>query len=136
MPEPSKDSKTPYPTPGQIPPQTQTHSPQPGLQTEMTPRPVDTALEVPGNKLEDYKGVGKLRNKVALVTGGDSGIGRAAAICFAKEGADVAIVYLPKEEKDAQEVKKLVEGEGRKCLLIVRIFQINWSIITMHFSLL
>ncbi len=82
---------------------------QPGREHEMKPRP----------RAEDekHRGSGKLRNKVALITGGDSGIGRAVAIAFAKEGADVAVVYL-EEHKDANETKGLVEKHGRKCLLI------------------
>src|SRR6266404_1985616 len=82
---------------------------QPGREHKMKPRP----------KAEDekHRGSGKLQNKVALITGGDSGIGRAVAIAFAKEGADVAVVYL-EERKDANETKHLVEEHGRKCLLI------------------
>ena len=64
-----------------------------------------------------YVACGKLRNKVAIITGGDSGIGRAVAVLFAKEGADVAIAYL-NEHKDARETKRLVETQGRRCLLI------------------
>ncbi len=64
-----------------------------------------------------YKGSGKLQNKVALITGGDSGIGRAVSIHFAREGADVAIVYL-NEDIDARETKRLIEAEGRRCLLL------------------
>jgi NAD(P)-dependent dehydrogenase (short-subunit alcohol dehydrogenase family) len=75
----------------------------------MTPRPV---AEDPG-----YKACGKLTGKVALITGGDSGIGRAVAIIYAKEGADSAIVYL-NEHEDAEETKRQVEAEGRRCLLI------------------
>jgi NAD(P)-dependent dehydrogenase (short-subunit alcohol dehydrogenase family) len=82
---------------------------QPGRQGEMNPSPETIR--------EDYRGSGKLEQKVALVTGGDSGIGRAVAVHFAREGADVAIVYL-EENKDAEETKKLVEGEGTRCLLI------------------
>lgn len=63
-----------------------------------------------------YQGSGKLKDKVALITGGDSGIGRAVAVAFAKEGADVAITYL-NEEQDARETRRLVEAESRKCLL-------------------
>ena len=65
-----------------------------------------------------YQGAGKLRDKVALITGGDSGIGRAVAVLYAREGADVAIVYLPQEDADAQETRLAVEKEGRKCLLL------------------
>lgn len=82
---------------------------QPGLQTDMTPRP---EAESPA-----YRPAGKLTGKVAIVTGGDSGIGRSVSIAYAKEGADVAVIYL-NEDVDARETKKQVEAEGRKCLLI------------------
>jgi NAD(P)-dependent dehydrogenase (short-subunit alcohol dehydrogenase family) len=82
---------------------------QPGREYKMKPRP----------KAEDqkYRSSGKLQNKVALITGGDSGIGRAVAIAFAKEGADIAIIYL-EEHKDAKETERLVEEWGQNCLLI------------------
>jgi NAD(P)-dependent dehydrogenase (short-subunit alcohol dehydrogenase family) len=88
------------------PPQQQ---PTPGHQSEMTPQP----------KADDrqYHGSGKLQGKVAVITGGDSGIGRSVAIFFAREGADVAILY-KEEAKDAQETKQLVEAEGQKCVAI------------------
>jgi NAD(P)-dependent dehydrogenase (short-subunit alcohol dehydrogenase family) len=91
----------------QRPPQHQHR--QPGVESDMVPKP----------DAEDpkHKGSGKLQNKVALITGGDSGIGRATAIAYAKEGADVAIVYLD-EHKDAEETRRLVEKEGRRCLAI------------------
>lgn len=82
---------------------------QPGRQDRMRPQPKSGASE--------YLGCGKLRDRVALITGGDSGIGRAVAVLFAKEGADVAVVYF-NEHKDAKETKRLVENQGRKCLLI------------------
>ncbi|GAB6890645.1 SDR family oxidoreductase [Geobacillus stearothermophilus] len=88
-----------------LPPQHQTR--QPGLQTEMNPQPVTIK--------DTYKGSGKLKNKTAIISGGDSGIGRAVAVHFAKEGADVAIIYL-NEHEDAEETKRLVEQEGRRCL--------------------
>ena len=89
-----------------FPPQHQSR--QPGVETEMNPRPISQS--------PTYKASGKLSGKKAIITGGDSGIGKAAALLFAKEGADVAIVYLD-EHDDANETKQLIEAEGRKCLL-------------------
>jgi NAD(P)-dependent dehydrogenase (short-subunit alcohol dehydrogenase family) len=82
---------------------------RPGREHEMTPQPKATDSK--------YRGSGKLQGKVALITGGDSGIGRAVAIVYAKEGADVAIVYL-NEHEDAEETKRLVEKEGQRCITI------------------
>jgi NAD(P)-dependent dehydrogenase (short-subunit alcohol dehydrogenase family) len=82
---------------------------QPGIEAEMEPRPEYIK--------DDYKAAGKLTGKIALITGGDSGIGRAVSVHFAKEGADIAIVYLD-EDEDAHETQSLVEAAGRRCLLI------------------
>jgi len=81
----------------------------PGLESEMSPRP-DFGEH-------SYVGAGKLLGKAALITGGDSGIGRAVALAFAREGADVVISYLAEEESDAQVTRGLVEGAGRRCVL-------------------
>jgi NAD(P)-dependent dehydrogenase (short-subunit alcohol dehydrogenase family) len=88
------------------PPQRQS---QPGVEREMTPEPD------PGPR---HRGTGKLAGKVAFISGGDSGIGRAVAVLFAREGADVAIGHLAEEDADANETVKLVEAEGRRCLTL------------------
>ncbi len=72
----------------------------------------------PDSGEDSYVGHDKLKDKIAIITGGDSGIGRAVALAFAREGADVAISYLPEEEEDANQTQKLVESAGRKCLKI------------------
>ncbi|HEY1109459.1 MAG TPA: SDR family oxidoreductase [Opitutaceae bacterium] len=86
------------------------HQAQPGLESRLNPRPRWEATR--------YRASGKLAGKVALVTGGDSGIGRAVAVLYAREGADVAINYLPVEQSDALEVQRAVEAVGRRCLLL------------------
>jgi len=96
----TEDPKPPFPSQPQ---------PIPGYTDQMDP--------VPDHGEESYKGSGRLAGKTALITGGDSGIGRAVALAFAREGADVAVSYL-NEEEDAAETKRLVEGAGQKCLLI------------------
>jgi NAD(P)-dependent dehydrogenase (short-subunit alcohol dehydrogenase family) len=90
-----------------MPPQ---HQPKPGKEHELKPRP---HYEAPF-----YAGSGKLKDKVALITGGDSGIGRAVAVLFAREGADVAFTFLKEEKKDAEETKRAIEAEGQRALPI------------------
>jgi NAD(P)-dependent dehydrogenase (short-subunit alcohol dehydrogenase family) len=85
------------------------HLKKPGYEADLDPAPM---YEAPA-----YRGSGKLEGRTALITGGDSGIGRAVAVLYAREGADVAIVYLS-EHKDAEETKRAVEQEGRRCVLI------------------
>lgn len=92
------------------PPFPKQHQPKPGREADIRPRP---QYEAPA-----YRGSDKLKDKVALITGGDSGIGRAVAVLYAREGADVAIVYLGEEQGDAEETRRAVEEEGRRCLLI------------------
>jgi NAD(P)-dependent dehydrogenase (short-subunit alcohol dehydrogenase family) len=92
-----------------VPPFPKQHIPKPGEETALTPAPMYDAPY--------YKGSEKLKDKVALITGGDSGIGRAVAVLYAREGASVIVLYL-EEENDAAYTQKLVEQEGRKCLLI------------------
>ena len=104
--QPMADPTTKYPQPpfkGQI-------QEWPGLASKMDPRP--------DHGETSYKGSGRLAGRKALITGGDSGMGRAAAIAYAREGADVAINYYPTEEPDAQEVIALIKAEGRKAIAI------------------
>jgi NAD(P)-dependent dehydrogenase (short-subunit alcohol dehydrogenase family) len=90
-----------------FPPQ---HQPKPGLEARMAPKP---RFRAPA-----YQAAGKLEGRVALITGGDSGIGRAVAVLFAREGADVAIGYIGPEEVDARETQQEIERHGRRCLLL------------------
>lgn len=103
---PMEDPTKKYPQP----PFKEQEQPWPGLASRMDPKPDH------GEK--SYKGSGRLKGRKALITGGDSGMGRAAAIAYAREGADVAINYYPNEEEDAQEVIKLIKAEGRKAIAI------------------
>jgi NAD(P)-dependent dehydrogenase (short-subunit alcohol dehydrogenase family) len=92
------------------PPYPEQHQSHPGIEAQIQPRP---RYEAP-----HYRAAGKLEGKCALITGGDSGIGRSVAALYAREGADVAIVYLPAEEEDARETQSAIEAEGRRALLI------------------
>jgi NAD(P)-dependent dehydrogenase (short-subunit alcohol dehydrogenase family) len=101
-----EDPRARYPKP----PFPEQHQPAPGLASKMDPRP--------DHGEHSYRGSGKLAGRKALITGGDSGIGRAAAIAFAREGADVAIGYLPVEESDAKEVVELIRAAGRTAVAL------------------
>ena len=103
-PKPLQDPTTKYPRP----PYPRQSQPWPGLAGKMDPKP--------DHGETSYKGSGRLAGRKALITGGDSGMGRAAAIAFAREGADVAINYLPDEEPDAREVVELIKAAGRKAV--------------------
>jgi NAD(P)-dependent dehydrogenase (short-subunit alcohol dehydrogenase family) len=94
-----KQPQPPFPEQQQTPP---------GLESEMNP--------APDFGEQSYKGSGRLQDKAAIITGGDSGIGRAVALAFAREGADVLISYLSEEETDAQETRRVVEAAGRRCV--------------------
>src|SRR3954471_15280162 len=83
---------------------------KPGIEADLDPRPRYQAPR--------YKAANKLEGKIALITGGDSGIGRAVAVLYAREGADVAITALPEEKVDAEETRGAVEREGRRCLVM------------------
>jgi NAD(P)-dependent dehydrogenase (short-subunit alcohol dehydrogenase family) len=98
---PIREPKPPFPA---------QHQDGVGLEKDLDPRPKFEA--------EAYRPAGKLRDKVALISGGDSGIGRAVAVLFAREGASVAITYLPQEQPDADETRKAIEAAGAKCLAL------------------
>ncbi|KAJ3068673.1 hypothetical protein HK102_007113, partial [Quaeritorhiza haematococci] len=119
----------PYPTPSGEPTQVPK---MPGIQAEMKTQPATTQLPEFGTGsgtkasaqgivgLEEYKAAGKLSGKTAVITGGDSGIGRSIAVMMAMEGADIGIIYLPEEQVDANETAKMVMQNGRKCVLIAK----------------
>jgi NAD(P)-dependent dehydrogenase (short-subunit alcohol dehydrogenase family) len=89
----------------------------PGAQHALDPQPATEMMPTPEGGYTEYLAAGKLRGKRAIITGGDSGIGRATAVLFAMEGADSFIAHLPEEEKDAQDTKKQVESKGARCHL-------------------
>lgn len=95
-----------------------THQDPPGRQGDLPIEPVNTEVPTEDGGLQSYKAAGKLEDKKALITGGDSGIGRAIALLYAMEGADSLIAYLPEEEEDAKETKRQVEKLGRTCHLV------------------
>jgi short chain dehydrogenase len=95
---------------GPRPPQPEQKQEPPGHTAAMAPQP--------DHGEESYKGCGKLEGRAAIITGGDSGIGRAVAIAFAREGADILISYLPEEEDDARETARWVEQAGRRVVLV------------------
>jgi NAD(P)-dependent dehydrogenase (short-subunit alcohol dehydrogenase family) len=92
------------------PPMPAEHQAKPGSEADLSLQPMCDAPY--------YKGSGKLQDKAAIITGGDSGIGRSVAILFAREGADIAVLHLPEETEDAEQTRAAVEAEGRRCLLI------------------
>ena len=105
-----QDTETSAPLKEPKPPFKKQQQQPPGLESALDPAP---RFEAPR-----YKAAGKLKGQIALITGGDSGIGRAVATLYAREGANVAIVYLPEEQSDAEDTRAIVEAEGRICELI------------------
>lgn len=111
---PKVEERKPLPTnpqrPQPMPPFPKQHQEKPGTESKLQPEPRYQA--------EEYRAAGKLTGKVALITGGDSGIGRAVAVLFAREGADVVVAHLPAERSDAEETRNAVQSHGRKCVLV------------------
>lgn len=110
MPAKSSQAAKPAKSRKPKPPFPEQHQKSPGLESKVTPKPKYEAPE--------YKAAGKLAGKIALITGGDSGIGRAVAVLYAREGASVAFTYLPEEKQDAKETQAAIEAEGGKALAI------------------
>jgi NAD(P)-dependent dehydrogenase (short-subunit alcohol dehydrogenase family) len=112
----TQQSQTPPTQPGEQP--LMQSEPSPPFPKQKQEKPGDEAALQPRPRYEasSYRAAGKLKGKCALITGGDSGIGRAVAVLYAREGADVAINYLPEEQMDADETRQAVEAEGRRCL--------------------
>ena len=110
MPPRTRPARTRPARPRPTPPFPKQHQPKPGSEADLRPRPQYEAL--------DYHAAGKLEDRIALITGGDSGIGRAVAVLFAREGADVALSYLPVEQEDAEETRNAVEQAGGAALLL------------------
>ncbi|KAJ5550145.1 hypothetical protein N7535_001917 [Penicillium sp. DV-2018c] len=108
----SKGAKSQFQTGHEAPVE---HHKKPGLQSDLEEKPVSSKIPSDDQGYQTYKAAGKLAGKKAIITGGDSGIGRAVAILFAMEGASSLITYLPEEEKDAQETKRRVEEIGQAC---------------------
>ena len=111
-----RDPRSAYPRPDQ-PPQSGGATEHPGLSEDMEPRP--------DHGEDTYRGTGRLDGRRALITGGDSGIGRAVALAFAREGADVAFTYLPEEQEDADVTTRLIEDAGRTALAISGDIQVE-----------
>lgn len=107
---PSSRGEPQRPAERPVPPFPEQHQRGPGLESQLDPRPAFEGRA--------YRAAGKREGRAAHVTGGDSGIGRAVAVLFAREGADVAIAYLPEEQSDAEETRRHVEDTGRRCVLL------------------